>query len=62
MSGKRTHPAEITSARLLLHYEKWFDRFSGKELLSFGDVRAALKRIADEDENPESMYDEVSDE
>jgi hypothetical protein len=50
VSAESRHPAEVTSARLAEHYEKWFGRFSGYELVAIGTVRDALIRIADEDE------------
>lgn len=43
----KRHPAEVTSDRLLEHYEKWYDRFSGEELLAISKVRYALQRIAE---------------
>ena len=46
----RRHPAEVTAERLLTHYEKWHDRFSGYELDAISKVRFALQRIAEEDE------------
>jgi hypothetical protein len=51
MSNDRRHPAEVTNARLLTAYERWFDRYSGTELVAIGQVRDALARIADEDLN-----------
>lgn len=56
MSAERAHPAMVTSRRLGRHYENWFDRFSGRELVAINEVREALRRIAGEDENPESIY------
>ena len=51
MSDRR-HPAEVTAARLLTHYEGWFDRLSGEERDAISTVRHALYGIADEDEQP----------
>ena len=56
--SEKTHSAEVTAERLVRHYEKWFDRFSGRELVAIGEVRAALHRIADEDENPGTTEDD----
>jgi hypothetical protein len=47
----RRHPAEVTSDRLLEHYEKLYDRFEASEREAIGKVRYALQRIADEDDN-----------
>ena len=44
------HPAEVTSDRLLGHYEKWNRRLSGAERDAISMVRDALDRIASEDE------------
>lgn len=60
MSNERRHPAEVTAERLRIHYEKWFDRFSGRELMMIGDVRSALHRIADEDEAALEAYREYT--
>lgn len=46
----RRHSADITAGRLLTHYERWFDRYYGNELTAISTVRAALQRIAEEDE------------
>ncbi len=45
----RRHPPEVTSHRLLLTYEKWWDRMDGDEREALSFVRHALERIADED-------------
>jgi hypothetical protein len=45
----RRHPAEVTSARLLRHYEDWWTRLSGDERDAIGKVRYALDRITEED-------------
>jgi hypothetical protein len=46
----KRHPATVTSDRLLIDYERYFDRFSGSELTAIGKVRDALQRIAEADE------------
>jgi DNA-directed RNA polymerase subunit RPC12/RpoP len=45
----KRHPATVTSDRLLVDYERCFERFSGSELVAVGTVRHALQRIAGED-------------
>jgi hypothetical protein len=44
----RRRPAEVTSDRLLDHYERWHARLSGAELDAISQVRNALERIAEE--------------
>jgi hypothetical protein len=54
----RRHSAEITAGRLLSHYERWFNRYYGNELTAISIVRAALQRIADEDQGHVSEDDD----
>jgi hypothetical protein len=42
-----SHPAEVTSDRLLTAVERWHDKFDGEELDMIGRIRAALGEIAD---------------
>jgi hypothetical protein len=42
----RRHPADVTNARLLTHYERYYERLSGAELVAVSTVRNALARIA----------------
>lgn len=56
MTPTRRHPAEVTSDRLLEHYEKWFDRLSGEERDAISKVRNALQNIAEEDESAADDY------
>jgi hypothetical protein len=58
VNGPRRHPADITAGRLLTHYERWFDRYYGNELVAISTVRAALQRIAEEDQGLASDDDE----
>jgi hypothetical protein len=48
-AGRRRHPAEVTSERLLQAYERWYGRLDSGELIAIGTVREALWRIAAED-------------
>lgn len=45
----RRHPAEVTAARLLDHFETYHGRLTGQERDAISHVRAVLHRIADED-------------
>jgi hypothetical protein len=42
-----SHPAEVTSDRLLTAVEKWGEKFTGDERDMIGRIRAALGEIAD---------------
>lgn len=44
---RQRHPAEITSDRLLDHYERWFDKMDGLERDCISRVRQILEEIAD---------------
>jgi len=60
VSGQRRHSADITAGRLLTHYERWFDRYYGNELVAISTVRAALQRIAEEDQGLASEDEETA--
>lgn len=47
MGKYRQHPAEVTSWRLLGHYEKWYDLLTPNEREALGLVRFALDEIAE---------------
>jgi hypothetical protein len=49
-NNDRRHPATVTSDRLRLDYERFYEHFSGSELVAIGTVRNALQRIAEADE------------
>jgi hypothetical protein len=44
----RRHTAEVTADRLGNHYERWFDRLTPAERDAISTVRAAMHRIAAE--------------
>lgn len=50
MMRPKRHPAEVTSDRLLQHYERWNDRFTGYERDAISQIRDALLRITVEDD------------
>jgi hypothetical protein len=47
---QRRHPARILSEQLSDAFTRWFVRFTDDELAAIGEVRAALHRIAGQDE------------
>ncbi|WP_188197577.1 hypothetical protein [Nonomuraea sp. SYSU D8015] len=47
MNRDRRHPAEVTSARLLNHLERWPDAFNGADRDMVSRIRYILQEIAE---------------
>ena len=46
MGKHRDHPADVTADRLVVHSERWNEKFGGQEPDAIGDVIQALREIA----------------